>query len=123
MASKTTSSPRVITEAAQVYDSQGFGNGETIAGAATLLKVLVANKSASQLWLALFDGDAASGTPQIAPVAIPAGASVVVDLTTVSGEHWCGVAFAAGLTWAASTGAVFAQDSSNSMWVTAIFVA
>jgi hypothetical protein len=102
-------------------DSQGYGNGNAIsAGPAQLLKIWVANKSAGVLWACLFNSANATGTPALLPIPVPASGIVVVDFSSLpGGQHWCGVAFSSALTWAASSAAVFSQDSSNSLWLTA----
>jgi hypothetical protein len=115
---------RTKQQGTTTHDAGAFGNGEAaIAGPSQLLKVVCANKSASALWLCFFDGPTATGTPRLAPIAIAAGATAVIDLSTVSGDGWCGVSFASALTWAASTSATFSQDSSSSLWPTLVYLA
>jgi hypothetical protein len=121
--STNTQASRIQQQATTTHDAQGFGNGENaIAGPCQLLKVVITNKSAGTLWLAFFNAATATGTPAITPIAIPATSTVVIDVSTTHGEGWCGVAFTTGLTWAASSAAVFNQDSSSSLWPTLTFL-
>jgi hypothetical protein len=116
--STTTQNNRIKQQATTTVDAGGYGNGATVAGPCTLLRLLCTNKSAGTLWIALFNGAAASGTPAIAPIAIGAGTTVSLDLSTVSGEGWSGIGFSSGLTWAASSSATFNQDATSSLWPT-----
>lgn len=103
-----------------LYDAQSFSNGETIMSTpGALLKLVVSSKSNSALWLALFGSTTAGTSPLLAPISVPAGSTVAIDLQVIDGDGWCGVDFSA-LTWAASSAAVFSQDSTNSMWLSAI---
>jgi hypothetical protein len=123
MGSITTS--RHLPTRIQIFDT-GFGNGGSILTAPPiLLGLTVTNKGASTLYLQLFDAEAvpAGGTvPTFVPIAVPAGTTVAISFTDVSGNGLLGLQCSAGLSWASSTTAgTLTQDSTSSLWVQARF--
>jgi hypothetical protein len=119
-----TQSSRSVLNWTNTFDSQAFANsGVVVATPCQLKKLVVTNSKASLLYCFLFDGSSASGTPKIAPIAVPATTTVVVDLSTDWGSHGIDApAFTSAVFWAASTAAAFSQDSSSSMWLTARYL-
>lgn len=120
------------------YDSQAFGNSDTVACPDTntgtlpitlslfrLLSVLAVNKGSALLWLQFFDAATLPGngtTPVLIPLPLNGAGSFAsytgTDAPQPGADYLYAYEFRTGVTWAASTtAATLTVDATSSVWV------